>query len=103
MKGSGGSLSGFLLNPLSPESLVFSGAALDGLGVSNISLVMKPFASGEEEPAPSPFSRLRLLWPLGLGGKTEKIRSDVSRNGNYLQSSEMSLLRTTQAKDHNHV
>lgn len=77
MKGSGGSLSGFLLNdPLSPESLIFPGAGLDGLWVSNISLVMKPFASGEEEPELSPFSRLRLLWPLGLGGNAEKRRSD---------------------------
>lgn len=76
MKGSGGSLSGFLLKPLSPESLVFSGAALDSLGVSNISLVMKPFARGEEDAAPSPSSRPRLLWPLGLGGETEKIRCE---------------------------
>lgn len=61
-KGSGGSFSGFLLNdPLSPESLVFPGAGLDGMWVSNISLVIKPFATGEEVPALSSFSRVRLF------------------------------------------
>lgn len=82
MKGSGGSCSGsFLLNdPLSPESLVFPGAGLDGLWGSNISLVIKPFATEEEvAPPPSSFSRVRLLCVLGLGGNIEKRRRDQTR------------------------
>lgn len=74
MKGSGGSFSAVLLNePLSPESLVFPGAALDEM------LVIKPFATGEEVPPLSWFSRLRLLCMLGLGGDPEKTRSEVRR------------------------
>lgn len=76
MKGSGGSFSGLLLrDPLSPEPLVLLGAALDGMWVSKISLVMKPLASGEEL---APLSSLSLLGALGLGG--DRRREDQSRH-----------------------
>lgn len=68
MKGSGGDVSCLLLSdPLSSRSPVFPGASLDGTRVSNISLVIKPPATGEVLlPLPS-FSLVRMICFLGLG------------------------------------